>query len=47
VATPAPGKAANLLEAITTVPGGNELIAVGYQENTVPQGRTLVLVRRL
>lgn len=47
VATPAPGKAANLLEAITTVPGGNELIAVGYQQNVVSQGRTLVLVRHL
>lgn len=47
VATPAPGKAANLLEGVTTVPGGNELIAVGYQENIVQRGRTLVLVRRL
>jgi hypothetical protein len=47
VPTPAPGRAANLLEAITTVPGGNELIAVGYQENVVMQGRTLILVRRL
>jgi hypothetical protein len=32
---------------MTTVPGGNELIAVGYQEDIVMQGRTLVLVRRL
>ena len=47
VATPAPGTAANLLEAITTVPGGQELIAVGYQQNAVPQSRTLVLIRQL
>jgi hypothetical protein len=46
VPTPAPGKAANLLEAITTVPGSNELIAVGYQQNAVPHSRTLVLVRQ-
>jgi hypothetical protein len=31
VATPAPGKAASLLDAMTTVPGSSELIAVGYQ----------------
>jgi hypothetical protein len=47
VATPAPGKAANLLEAITAVPGGNELIAVGYQQGEPSSSRTLVLIRKL
>lgn len=47
VPTPESGKVVSLLEAITTVPGGHELIAVGYQATAGVQHQTLVLIRQV